>query len=92
MGDGCTTQFQRKGKNVLRICFLIILKPLIQMVDAAAISANNIYIRQSGKIAFLLNAYIDICKIYKTIRRLNMQFFEYNLDIHTRSNFRNEMA
>ena len=42
MGDGCTTQFQRKGKTVLRICFLIILKPLIQMVDAAAISANNI--------------------------------------------------
>ena len=65
MGDGCTTQFQRKGKNVLRICFLIILKPLIQMVDAAAISANNIYIRQSGKIAFLLNAYIDICKSIK---------------------------
>ena len=65
MCDGCTTQFQRKGKNVLRICFLIILKPLIQMVDAAAISANNIYIRQSGKIAFLLNAYIDICKSIK---------------------------
>ena len=64
-GLGCTTQFQRKGKNVLRICFLIILKPLIQMVDAAAISANNIYIRQSGKIAFLLNAYIDICKSIK---------------------------
>ena len=55
MGDGCTTQFQRKGKTVLRICFLIILKPLIQMVYAVAISANNIYIRQSGKIAFLLN-------------------------------------
>ena len=65
MGDGCTTQFQRKGKTVLRICFLIILKPLIQMVDAVAISANNIYIRQSGKIAFLLNAYIDICKSIK---------------------------
>ena len=65
MGDGCTTQFQRNVKNVLRICFLIILKPLIQMVDAAAISANNIYIRQSGKIAFLLNAYIDICKSIK---------------------------
>ena len=65
MGDGCTTQFQRKGKTVLRICFLIMLKPLIQMVDATAISANNIYIRQSGKIAFLLNAYIDICKSIK---------------------------
>ena len=39
----CTTQFQRKGKTVLRICFLIILKPRIKMVDAAAISANNIY-------------------------------------------------
>lgn len=71
MGDGCTTQFQRKGKTVLRICFLIMLKPLIQMVDATAISANNIYIRQSGKIrksgkiAFLLNENIDICKTIK---------------------------
>lgn len=65
MGDGCTTQFQRKGKTVLRICFLIILKPLIQMVYAVAISANNIYIRQSGKIAFLLNTCIDICKSIK---------------------------
>ena len=43
MGDGCTIQFQRKGKTGLRICFLIILKPRIKMVDAAAISANNIY-------------------------------------------------
>jgi len=34
-------------------------------VYVAAISANNIYIRQSGKIAFLLNAYIDICKSIK---------------------------
>ena len=89
MGDGCTTQFQRKGKTVLRICFLIILKPLIQMVDAVAISANNIYIRQSGKIAFLLNENIDICK---TIRGVKYAIFEYDLDIHTRSNFRNEMA
>ena len=74
MGDGCTTQFQRKGKNVLRICFLIILKPLIQMVDAVAISANNIYIRQSGKIAFLLNENVDICKTIKLLEGLNMQF------------------
>lgn len=74
MGDGCTTQFQRKGKTVLRICFLIILKPLIQMVDAVAISANNIYIRQSGKIAFLLNENIDICKTIKLLGGLNMQF------------------
>ena len=65
MGDGCTTQFQRKGKTVLRICFLTILKPLIHMVYAAAISANNTYIRQSGKIAFLLNENIDICKTIK---------------------------
>lgn len=41
------------------------LKPLIQMMDAAAISANNIYIRQSGKIAFHLSEYIDICKTIK---------------------------
>lgn len=44
------------------------------MVDAVAISANNIYIRQSGKIAFLLNENIDICKTIKLLGGLNMQF------------------
>lgn len=44
------------------------------MVDAVAISANNIYIRQSGKIAFLLNENIDICKTIKLLEGLNMQF------------------
>lgn len=41
---------------------------------AVAISANNIYIRQSGKIAFLLNENIDICKTIKLLGGLNMQF------------------
>lgn len=62
------------------------------MVDAVAISANNIYIRQSGKIAFLLNENIDICKTIKLLGGDKYAIFEYDLDIHTRSNFRNEMA
>ena len=63
------------------------------MVDAVAISANNIYIRQSGKIAFLLNENIDICKTIKLLGGgVKYAFFVSDLDIHTRSNFRNEMA